>query len=201
MTEANFSSYVLFRVLDSLGSPGSYRRFLSIKKDQSNSFAVDMFNHVQAVQAALQELEAKQQELRTSPLHPMMNLLQHVAESNLPPSDLSLEIGSCIISGKVDVPCVVIKGKGRGSLPFHVSSRTVPFLVDVWQISKLDLLIKVFAKGVVETIDPHGQLPLAEVVAEIERTRGDDMRALAGAFYDSYQHVFRSITTALQAIV
>ena len=201
MSVQAFEGFLKARVLDAIGTPGHYRRFLQARKEHGVEWAVTMCERVQTVQNALQELDAKEQELRSSPWHAAQNLLQHVAESNLPPGDLALVISTCVISRKTDVPCVVIQGKGRGSIPFHVASRFVGFLTDLWIIKKMDLLIKTFTRQCLEQLDPDGQRPLAEVVADLERTRGDDMRALARGFHDAYFHVLASITNALQTIV
>ncbi len=67
---------------------------------------------------------------------------QHVVESNIPPTDQQLTIGKCLISGKLNVPCIVIRGKGRGANNFTVNSKFYPFLYHLWIIYKLDVLIK-----------------------------------------------------------
>ena len=201
MSAQAFEGYVRFRILDAIGAPGHYRRFLQARKEHGVEWAVTMSERVQAVQAALQALDVKEQELRSSPWHAAQNLLQHVSESNLPPEALQLCISTCIISRKANVPCVVIKGKGRGSMPFHVASRFVGFLTDLWIIKKMDLLIKTFTRQCLEQLDPSSERPLAEVVAELEQTRGDDIRALAHGFHAAYFHIFASITNALQSIV
>lgn len=177
---------------------GNYKKFLLARKDQEAPWAVDLWRQIHAVQTAIHELETKEQELRASPLHSMQNLIQHVVESNLPPSDPQLTIATCIISHKVCVPCVVIRGKGRGSTPFHVSSRFVPFLYDLWIIHKMDVLIKTFTRQCLDAFDPEAQRTMAEVASVFEDTRRNDVRAMAGFFYVAYQHVFRSIGVALQ---
>ena len=92
-----------------------------------------MAAQLHAVQAAVQALELKAQELLgASSLAALHIVWQHVIESNLPPSDLQLTIAHCAISHKPGVPCVVIRGKGRGAQPFTVHSRFAGFLFDVW---------------------------------------------------------------------
>ena len=167
------------------------------RKEQEAPWAQALWAQIHAVQTALQELEAKEQELRASPLHTMQTLIQHVIESNLPPSDPHLTIATCIISRKADVPCVMIRGKGRGSMPFYVSSRFVPFLYDLWIIHKMDVLIKTFSRQSLDAYDPDGQRTMAEIASLFETLRRDDVRALSGYFYAAYQHVYRSIATAL----
>ena len=68
---------------------------------------------------------------------------QHVVESNIPPSDQQLTIGTCLITGKTNLPCIVIRGKGRGANNFTVSSKFSLFLYHLWIIYKIDILIKV----------------------------------------------------------
>ena len=60
-------------------------------------------------QGAINDLEQKEQQLRASQLSALHIVWVHVAESNLPPSDLQLTIANCVISRKTGVPCVVIK--------------------------------------------------------------------------------------------
>jgi hypothetical protein len=180
---------------------GHYKKFLLARKEQEAPWAQVLWTQIQAVQNALQALETKEQELRTSPLHAMQTLIQHVVESNLPPSDPHLTIATCIISRKADVPCVMIRGKGRGSMPFHVSSRFVPFLYDLWIVHKMDVLIKTFSRQSLDAYDPDGQRTMAEIAALFETLRREDVRALSGYFYAAYQHVYHSILTALQNAV
>ena len=68
---------------------------------------------------------------------------QHVVESNVPPSDANLVIGTCLITGKTNAPCIVIRGKGRGAQNFTVCSKFASFLYHLWIVYKIDILIKV----------------------------------------------------------
>ena len=193
--------YIQFRVLDSVGYPGAYKKFMLARKDQEAAWAVKMSQQIQAIQAALQELELKEQELRSSPLAPLHMVWHHVAESNLPPSDLQLTIANCPISRKANIPCVIVRGKGRGAQPFTVNSRFAGFLFDVWLICKLDVLIKTFAKQCLERVDREGGLTMAEIVQAVQEAHADEMTALARAFYAAYCHVYRSTVVALQTII
>lgn len=201
VTAADFEGYIRFRALDAIAYPGSYKKFLLARKEQEAAWAVAMTAQIQAVNEALQELDGREQELRGSPLQPMQTLIQHVSESNLPPSDLQLTIATCLISRKTGIPCVVIRGKGRGSLPFTVASRFVPFLYDLWTVHKLDVLIKTFARQCIELADPDGHMPMAEIAALFQGPRADDVRALAAAFHAAFEHVLRSIVAALQTSI
>lgn len=121
-TVDDFEGYINFRMLDSVAYPGTYKKFMLARKEQEAPWATKMAGHVQAVQAAIQNLELKEQELRASSLSTLHIVWQHVVESNLPPSDLQLTIAHCAVSRKANVPCVIIRGKGRGAQPFTVHS-------------------------------------------------------------------------------
>lgn len=177
VTVENFRHYIDFRILDSIGYPGTYKKFMLARKEQGVEWAVEMARHVQAVQNAIHELEQKEQQLRASPLSPLHIVWVHVAESNLPPSDLQLTIANCSISRKMGIPCVVIKGKGRGAQPFTVNSRFCAFLHDIWIVYKIDILIKTFARSCMDEFDPSSQMPMAEV-AEAFKVRMYPMRLL-----------------------
>ncbi len=133
-TVDDFEGYIHYRVLDSIAYPGTYKKFMLARKDQEAEWAVRLSRQIQAVQSCLQALEIKEQELHGSPLSPLHIVWQHVAESNLPPSDLPLTIANCAISRKTSIPCVVVKGKGRGAQPFTVNSRFAGFLFDAWYV-------------------------------------------------------------------
>jgi hypothetical protein len=159
----NFKHYIDFRILDSIAYPGTYKKFMIARKEQGIEWAVEMSNHVTAVQNALLCIEQKEQQLRMS--LPQLHIVwMHVAESNLPPSELQLTIATCMISKKSGVPCVVIKGKGRGAQPFTVHSRFCSFLYDVWVVYKFDVLIKAFARSCIEEVDPSNQMSMATIV-------------------------------------
>jgi hypothetical protein len=199
-TVDDFEGYIHYRVLDSIAYPGTYKKFMLARKDQEADWALRLSRQIQAVQSALQALEIKEQELHCSPLSPLHIVWQHVAESNLPPSDLPLTIANCAISRKGGIPCVIIKGKGRGAQPFTVNSRFAGFLFDAWIICKMDVLIKTFARQCMEAIDPEGGLPMAGLVHALG-AHHDDLAALARAFHAGYCHVYRSTVLALQSSV
>ena len=163
-TIENFRHYIDFRILDSIAYPGTYKKFMVARKEQGVEWAVEMAKHVQAVQSAFNDIEQNEQQLRASQLSQLHIVWMHVAESNLPPSDLQLTIATCMISKKTGVPCVVIKGKGRGAQPFTVHSRFCAFLHDIWIVYKIDILIKTFARSCIDEVDPTSQMPMAEIV-------------------------------------
>lgn len=200
VTVADFEGYIQFRFLDTIAYPGTYRKFMLTRKDQGCEWAVSMAQHVHAVQAAIRDLEQKEQELKTSPLSALHIIWQHVAESNLPPSDLQLTIANCAISRKNSIPCVIIKGKGRGAQPFAVNSRFASFLYDLWIVYKMDILIKTFARQRMEEIDPESKLSMASI-AQAFQGKKEEVHHLAKAFYMAYCHVFRSAVGGLQALV
>jgi len=200
LAQDDLKTYIKFKILDSISHPGSYKKFMLARKDQGLEWAVDMNHRIINVQNALKDLERKEQELKTSPLSNLHMVWQHVAESNLPPLDLQLTIASCIISQKQNIPCVVIKGKGRGAHPFTVNSKFAPFLYDLWVIYKLDLLVKTFARQKLEVIDPHHKLSMSDIVKDLE-SKSEEIHHLAGAFYFAFCHVYKSAVHGLQAII
>ena len=200
VTVADFEGYIQFRILDSIAYPGTYKKFMLARKEQGVAWAVQMSMHVHSVQSAIRELEQKEQELKSSPLSALHIVWQHVAESNLPPSDLQLTIANCAISRKTAIPCVIIKGKGRGAQPFAVNSRFASFLYDLWTVYKLDILIKTFARQRMEEIDPESKLPMTAIVQAFQDKR-EEVQYFAKGFHNAYSHVFRSAAGGLQALV
>ena len=117
----DFCGFVYYRILDSIGYPGASRKFLVRRKEQGADFAVRLNMQVNAVQNGLRALALVEQDIKASHALKSLHLVwQHVVESNTPPSDLQLTIGTCLITGKPNVPCIVIKGKGRGAHNFTV---------------------------------------------------------------------------------
>lgn len=200
LTKEDMESYIRFKVLDSIAYPGTYKKFMLARKDQGLQWAVDMVQHIHNVQQAIKELEIQEQALKNSALSNLHIVWQHVAESNLPPLDLQLTIANCIISQKNSIPCVVIKGKGRGAHPFTVNSKFAPFLYDVWVVYKIDLLIKTFARSKLDEIDPNQSLSMSEIVAAFDQ-RADDIKHLASAFHLAFSHVYKSAVYGLQTLV
>jgi hypothetical protein len=165
ITIENLKNYIEFRILDSIAYPGTYKKFMAARKEQGVEWAIDMSKHVQAVQTGVADIEQKEQQLRSSSQLSQLHIVwMHVAESNLPPSDLQLTIATCMISKKSGVPCVIIKGKGRGAQPFTVHSRFCTFLHDIWIVYKIDVLIKAFARSCIDDVDPGGKMPMADIV-------------------------------------
>jgi len=141
---------------------------------------------------------------------------QHVVESNTPPSDQNLTIGTCLITGKTNSPCIMIRGKGRGANNFTVSSKFFLFLYHLWVVYKLDVLIKVFifsyicvqtpdsqqvyTRKTLEEVDPRNELLLSDIAAKFKDREGE-MHCLARAIHAAYSHVYRSAMGGLLAVV
>jgi hypothetical protein len=125
--EDDFYQYVNFRILDSIGYPGAYRKFMIRRRDQGAEWAVKMNDHVVMVQHAVKELAFLEQDMKNSMVLKNLDIVwQHVVESNTPPSDMHLSIGTCLITGKTNVSCIVIRGKGRGAHNFTVGCWILP---------------------------------------------------------------------------
>ena len=200
LTIQDLEAYIQFKILDSIAYPGTYKKFMMARKDQGVDWANTMFKCIQVVTTAIKDLEAKEQELKFSGLSDLYIIWQHVAESNLPPVDLQLTIADCMISKKKMIPCVIIKGKGRGAQPFSVNSKFTSFLYDLWTIYKLDLLIKVFSKQCLEEIDPEHNIPMDQIVDHL-KVKSDDIKNMAGAFYVAYCHVYKSADYGLRSLI
>ena len=180
---------------------GTYKKFLLARKDQGHEWAIELHQKYQNVLDAMKAMEQREQDLKSSQLSTLHIIWQHVAESNLPPSDLQLTIANCVISNKTNIPCVIIKGKGRGAQPFAVNSRFVTFLYDLWIVYKIDILIKTFVKTCMDDLDPAAQLPMAAVVERFKVQKQDEIRLFAAALHASYSHVYSSAAYGLQAIL
>jgi len=61
VNEEDFFHYTNFRILDSIGYPGAYRKFLLRRKDQGSEWAIKMNNHVVVVQHSIRELSILEQ--------------------------------------------------------------------------------------------------------------------------------------------
>jgi hypothetical protein len=197
---SDFEGYIQFRILDSIAYPGTYKKFMLARKDQSVQWAVQMSQQVNAVHNAIRDMEQREQELKTSSLSALHIVWQHVAESNLPPSDLQLTIANCAISRKNAIPCVIIKGKGRGAQPFAVNSRFTSFLYDLWIVYKMDILIKTFARQRMEEIDPGSEMHMKDIVDAFQDKR-EEIGHFAKAFHNAYCHVYKSAVCGLQTLV
>ena len=201
LEQEDFFTYVYFRILDGIGYPGAYRKFLLKRKDQGAGFAVKMNGHINSVQAGVKALSLLEQDIKSS--HALKNLhmiWQHVVESNTPPSDLQLTIGTCLITSKQNIPCIVIRGKGRGANSFTVSSKFATFLYHLWITYKIDVLIKVYSRKCLDEIDPQGCKPLADIVAKMNE-RAHEVSSMARALHAAYCHVSRSAVGGLLAVV
>lgn len=199
--EEDFYHYVNFRILDSIGYPGAYRKFMIRRRDQGAEWAIKMNDHVLMVQHAVKELAILEQDIKNSMILKNLDIVwQHVVESNTPPSDINLTIGTCLITNKPNVPCIIIRGKGRGAHNFTVSGKFSAFLYHLWIIYKMDILIKVYTRKSLEEIDEHSMLSLMEI-AEKFKERDAEIQSFARSFHSAYTHVYRSAISGLMAVV
>jgi hypothetical protein len=202
LEELNVFHYVQFKILDSIGFPGAYRKFMLKRKEQGAPWAVQMGEHVAQVLAGVKELTLLEQDIKKSSVFKNLDVVwQHVIESNVPPSDQSLTIGTCLITGKPNLPCIVIRGKGRGANNFTVCSKFAPFLYHLWMVYKMDMLIKVYTRKALEDIDPQGALLLTDIAQHFKDHRQAEVHSLARALHAAYTHVYRSAKGGLMAVV
>jgi hypothetical protein len=199
--EEDFIHYVNFRILDSIGYPGAYRKFMIRRRDQGAEWAMRMNDHVVMVQHAVKELAILEQDMKNSMVLKNLDIVwQHVVESNTPPSDLHLSIGTCLITSKPNVSCIVIRGKGRGAHNFTVSSKFSTFLYHLWIVYKMDILIKVYTRKTLDEIDDCSSLSLMQI-AEKFKERDHEISNFAKSFHSAYTHVYRSAMAGLMAVV
>jgi hypothetical protein len=59
--ETNMFQYVHFKILDSIGFPGAYRKFMMKRKDQGAQWAIEMNEHIAQVHSAIKELTLLEQ--------------------------------------------------------------------------------------------------------------------------------------------
>ena len=59
--ESNMFQYVHFKILDSIGFPGAYRKFMMKRKDQGAQWAIEMNEHIAQVHSAIKELNLIEQ--------------------------------------------------------------------------------------------------------------------------------------------
>jgi hypothetical protein len=194
----DFVVYIRFRLLDCIGQPWCYKRFLTARKEQKAPWAVQMSAHVQNVQTALRELVQLEQELRVSPLSQLHVVWQHVIESNFPPSELQLTIDTCFITKRQNIPCIVVRGKGRSAQQFTVQGKFAGFFFHLWVIYKMDVLVKLYSRMCIQEVDPSCCMSMDQVVAALD-ARADEAKAFATSLYYAYSHVWRSVAHVLHA--
>ena len=68
MQEPNVFHYVNFKILDSIGFPGAYRKFMLKRKEHGAEWAVQMNGHIVQVQSAIKELSLLEQVLILRPI-------------------------------------------------------------------------------------------------------------------------------------
>ena len=196
----DFVVYVRYRLLDSIGLPGGYKRFLTARKDQKAPWALEMCAHVQSVQSAVKELAQLEQELRVSPLTQLHVVWQHVIESNTPPSEQQLTIDTCFVTKRPGIPCIVVRGKGRSAQQFTVQSRFASFFFHLWIVYKMDILIKIYSRQCLQEVDPNCTLSMEEVVVALDE-RETETRCFATSLYNAYTHVKQSVVHVMQSVV
>jgi hypothetical protein len=171
------------------------------RRDQGADWAIKLNDHVTMIQHAVKELAILEQDIKNSMVLKNLDIVwQHVVESNTPPSDMHLTIGTCLITNKTNVPCIVIRGKGRGAHNFTVSSKFSNFLFHLWIIYKMDILIKVYTRKSLEEIDESSSLSLMDIAQKFKE-RDHEIKSFSRSFHSAYSHVYRSAIGGLMAVV
>lgn len=201
VTEEDFFRYVRFRMLDNIGIPGVYKRFMHSRKEQQVEWAVATSSSVAAVQNAIKELSASNADLRKSAmLSTLCPIWQYVMDLSIPPTDLPTVIGQCQITGREEIPCTLLKCKGRGAQQYTISKKFTCFFYKLWVVCKMDTLIKIHMHMLMQDSQLSESESLQQTAIYLD-TKSEDMRCLARGFYEAYMHVFRSTQYALCSIV
>jgi len=201
LTLEDVEAYLRFKMYDSLENNGSYKKFLIARKEQGYPWAIDMVQKIHNLQNAIKMLEQKEAELKTSQLSNLYIIWQHVTESNLPPVDLQLTIATCMISKRKNIPCVIVRGKGRGAQPFTINSKFGLFLQDLWVVYKIDFLIKTFSKQKINSIDEAHAMPILDIVKILDEDKDKNIHHLAGALFMAFSHVYKSTVYGINALI
>ena len=159
-----------------------------------------MCTSVQNVYAAVRALGQMEQELRVSPLVRLHVVWQHVVESNTPLDEQQLTIDTCYVTKRANIPCIVVRGKGRSAQQFMVQSKFAAFFIDLWVVHKMDILIKVYSRQCLQAVDPSCALSMEEVVTALDK-KEEETRCFGQSLYYAYTHVARSVQHVLQATV
>jgi len=195
-TQPDFLGYISFKMLDTLGTPGSYKKFMMARREHKAPWALTMHASVAAVQQAIKDLLVQQNALKNIPhLQQLYVISQHVLDSNMPPLDLQFTVETCSLTKKPNVPCIIIKGKGRCSPNFPVHNRFSIFFFHLWIISKMDVIIKVYLRNCIHEMQSDSPADLAKYLQE-QKAQSTD--ALAHALCNAFYHVANSIRQATQ---
>lgn len=201
VSEDDFLRYVRFRMLDNIGIPGVYKRFMHSRKEQHVEWAVTMCSSVGSVQNAIKDLAASNADLRKSAmLSTVCPIWQYVMDLSIPPTDLPTVIGQCQITGREEIPCTLLKCKGRGAQQYTISKKFTSFFNKLWIVFKMDTLIKIHMNMLMQDLS-FSEIESLQETAVLLDTKSEEMRCLARGFFLAYMHVFRSTQHALCAIV
>ena len=201
VTEDDFVRYVRFRMLDNIGIPGVYKRFMHSRKEQQVEWAVTMSASVGAVQNAIKDLAASNADLRKSAmLSTLCPIWQYVMDLSIPPTDLPTVIGQCQITGRDEITCTLLKCKGRGAQQYTISKKFTNFFYKLWIVFKMDTLIKIHMHMLMQDSKASELESLQDTAVYLD-TKAEEIQCLARGFFEAYMHVFRSTQHALCSIV
>lgn len=193
LTLEDVEAYVKYKSFDVIGN-GSYRKFVNSMRDKSESWAVELLGHVQAVLGAVKYIQSLVADLQGAyNRRGLFQLCQAVIENNTPPIDQATVIAECVVSGKDKCHCIVLRSKGRGASAITVQGRFSHFILMLWTVFKMDLVIKTMTRDFIDSLECGETLSMKALCDLYSK---QDTR-LASSIFHALDHVTNSLKGAL----
>lgn len=192
LSQDDLRLYVLFKGYDCIGqSNGGYKKFLTACREQQQPWAVEMSAALARVQAATKEISAKISELKSMQEQGIESVCSAVLESNLPPDESPVELGTCVLTGRASTRCFPIQTKNKTPLLVHIRFRE--FVRNLWLFMRMEQVVKSYTKTF---MDSHPGSGPQQLIVEFDALK-DDQAAFSGVFLQAYNHTWLSLQTLM----
>ena len=146
MTYEDFLAYFQYKAFDVLSS-GNYKRYITQCKENSDSWAIEMYVRQNKIQQNIKFLHVK---LNSISQNKLGIACKSVMNSAQPPIRIFIGFSTCFITGVRAEKCLDLSKNGKKNMEIHVHPKFAFFFLFVWYICKLEYVIRACTKHWIE---------------------------------------------------
>lgn len=200
LTFDQFANYVHFKAFDVIGD-GQYRKFLVKCRDNSEMWAINIFQDVQSVNSLIKQVSTEINKLLDIGCIKIHRICSEITTCINPPVRQKMGWHICNLSGMRSDNCVEISRSGRAETFAVVNAKYTKFILMLWFVSRLDHIIKIITKHWLEQNKNHFENESLDKLEKCQKFQKEytDMKNLYHSFIKAHTHVLKSFEFCQQS--
>lgn len=146
MSYEDFLAYFQYKSYDVL-SCGNYKRHITQCKENSDSWAIEMYARQNRIQQNIKLLHVKLNSISQTKLGIACKSVMNSAQ---PPIRIFIGFSTCFITGVQAEKCLDLSKNGKKNMEIHIHPKFAFFFLFVWYLCKLEYVIRACSKHWIE---------------------------------------------------